>query len=194
MPSLSSLSLEQFDLKILEIGDTFSFDCGDDDLTEFFHKDAIPHKKELVGVTYCYYSKKDNEAIGFFTVSNNAIRTKGFKEQLDSRKQYPFYPAVKIGRLGVNKIYQGCGLGSQIMTMVKFAFTYSNKTGCRFITVDAYNSPPQLLFYEKNGFIFLTEKDKGYKTRELYFDLKPFRDSLDIEMDNLGEPISFSSR
>jgi hypothetical protein len=58
-----------------------------------------------------------------------------------------------------------------------------NKTGCRFIIVDSYNTNEALNFYKKNGFNFLfsTEEqektatdvsnDIQIKTRLMYFDL-----------------------
>ena len=42
----------------------------------------------------------------------------------------------------------------------------SNKTGCRYLIVDAYNSDIPLAFYKKNGFdyIFSTEEqEKDYR-------------------------------
>jgi len=39
----------------------------------------------------------------------------------------------------------------------------------RFITVDAYLSA--IPFYEKNGFIQLTEKDENEYTRLMFFDM-----------------------
>ena len=44
-----------------------------------------------------------------------------------------------------------------------------NKTGCRFLTVDAYAAA--VPFYEKNGFIPLNNEDVDSATRLLYFDL-----------------------
>jgi hypothetical protein len=56
-----------------------------------------------------------------------------------------------------------------------------NKTGCRFIVVDSYNTENALKYYLKNGFEFLfsseaQEKDNigsklELKTRLMYFDL-----------------------
>ncbi|MCQ2225529.1 MAG: GNAT family N-acetyltransferase, partial [Paludibacteraceae bacterium] len=48
--------------------------------------------------------------------------------------------------------------------------TIDNKTGCRFLTVDAYlDAVP---FYEKNGFSLLTTEDEDSTyTRLMYFDL-----------------------
>lgn len=53
------------------------------------------------------------------------------------------YPAILIGRLGVSSEYRGKGLniGSQILDFIKGWFrSFDNKTGCRFIVVDAYNN------------------------------------------------------
>ena len=75
-------------------------------------------------------------------------------------------------------------LGSQLIRFVKDWFrAEDNKTGCRFLVVDAYNSPKTLNFYQRNGFRFLhrdDEEEKSYyqinstriSTRLMYFDLK----------------------
>ena len=52
------------------------------------------------------------------------------------------YPAVLIGRLGVNCEFQNTPIhiGRQLMSFIKDWFRHEdNKTGCRFIVVDAYN-------------------------------------------------------
>lgn len=44
-----------------------------------------------------------------------------------------------------------------------------NKTGCRFIIVDAYQNA--IPFYERNGFVMLSSRDINDETRLMYFDL-----------------------
>jgi len=174
-----SANLFDYSFKVLEIGDKYNFDCGDSDLTEFFLNDAIPHKRELIGVTYFFYDKSSNLAISFFTVSNDAIRTDSFKNDLPEGKRYSFYPAVKIGRFGVNKEFQGQGIGTQMMSYIKWFFASTNKTGCRFLTVDSYNKPEILKFYnKKNEFTFLSEKDTNKQTRTMKYDLKLYSNKL----------------
>ncbi|MBN1603229.1 MAG: GNAT family N-acetyltransferase [Chitinispirillaceae bacterium] len=96
---------------------------------------------------------------------------KKFTKNIPYPKRYKYLPAVKIGRLGVDLKFSGKGLGSQIVLMMKNSFTTNNKTGCRFITVDAYNNPDTLNFYEKNDFEFFTSEDEQEDTRAMYFDL-----------------------
>ena len=56
-----------------------------------------------------------------------------------------------------------------ILRYLKNWFRINNKTGCRFLTVDAYAQ--SLSFYQKNGFKYLTDKDQEKNTRLMYFDL-----------------------
>jgi len=92
-------------------------------------------------------------------------------------KQRSHYPAVKIGRLAVSENYAHQGIGEQILQYVKALFAFGNRSGCRFLTVDAYADA--VPFYEsKGGFKFFTETDVNDDTRLLYFDLKPFKDAL----------------
>ena len=64
------------------------------------------------------------------------------------------------------------------MNLAKQFFTTENRTGCRLITVDAYNRPDVVTFYEKNGFRFLTSDDADKETRIMYFDLKRFKHNV----------------
>ncbi|MDE6769650.1 MAG: GNAT family N-acetyltransferase, partial [Muribaculaceae bacterium] len=96
------------------------------------------------------------------------------------------YPAVLIGRLGVSVDFQGSKyrIGAQIMNFIKEWFkSYDNKTGCRFILVDAVNNEHAIKYYERNGFrpLFprINDEKEFYhiseaeilRTRMYYFDL-----------------------
>ena len=65
---------------------------------------------------------------------------------------------------------KGKNIGTILLDFIKHIFVNDNKTGCRFLTVDAYADA--LPFYLKNGFVPLNDDDIGDKTRLLYFDLK----------------------
>lgn len=96
------------------------------------------------------------------------------RKTLPPGKHYGSYPAVKVGRFGVNKSHQRLKTGTDVMNYIKILFVdKQQKTGCRFTTVDAHNTDCVIKFYEKNGFKFLTVEDEGYDTRAMYFDLMP---------------------
>lgn len=152
-----------------------SFDCGDDDLNEYFHIDAALHKKELLTQTYyLHLSEYPSLALALLDFCNDAVHLGQYKGliDIDPRKQYRYLPAVKLTRFGVQTKFQGKNIGTQALNMVKRLFITDNRTGCRFLTVDAYNKPGVLSFYTKNGFQPFTDKDKNKVSRALFFDLK----------------------
>lgn len=149
------------------------FDCGNEDLNNFLRDDAKPFLEKYLAVTYLL-ERKERTAI-FFTLSNDKISATEFRrgERLFSNsffnklkgnfqrtKHRSDYPAVKIGRLGVDKEYQHHAdhLGSMTIDFIKEWMITDNKTGCCFITVDAYASA--VGFYLKNGFEFMGSKEQ----------------------------------
>ena len=156
-----------------------AFDCGDDDLNGFILTDAPLYRKEKLAVTYTVFEKSNhNHIVAFFSLSNDRIsisdfdsKTKynRFSRRFNNHKRLKSYPAAKIGRLGVSESLKGMNIGSMLLKFIKLYFTTDNKTGCRFITVDAYAAA--IPFYLRNGFVPLNEEDADEPTRLLYFDL-----------------------
>lgn len=153
------------------------FDCGDDDLNDFLHNSAKHYSNELMAVTNIL--ENNAETVAFFSVFNDRVAFSDFEDSTEfnkfrkafpNRKRISSYPAMKIGRLGVNVNYHGNGIGTDIINFLKKLFITDNRTGCRFITVDAYRD--SLPFYEKCGFRYLSCKDSAEDTRLMYFDLK----------------------
>ena len=164
------------------------FDCGDQDLNEFLSCDAILYSRQLLAVTYCL-DRKD-ETILYFALSNDKLAAieveKSFwrkiKKSFPHEKHRKDYPAVKIGRFAVNSKYQNTAehWGTEALNFIKQWMVSDNKTGCRFITVDAYKQA--VPFYQKNNFFFMgSEEEKRYNqelnnpdsesTFSMYYDL-----------------------
>lgn len=169
-------------LRLGEDDDRPPFDCGDDDLNEFFHTDSKAYSKELLAVTYVGYV--GDNPVAYFSVLNDAIMkedvdvpTSAFKRLqrfVPRAKRFRNMPAVKIGRLAVCSSEAGKGIRSDLLRFLKYWFTVNNKTGCRFMIVDAYNDSQVLKFYENNDFRFMTPMDEKSKTRIMYYDLIEF--------------------
>ena len=171
------------------------FNCGENDLDEFFAKDCLINQSRLLGKTYLFCLKEQPETIvTAFSLSNDSIRltnriTDEYKEQfLDDTdlhdKSLKRFPAVLIGRLGTNKDFAGQGYGTAIMDFIKVLFRTNNRTGCRFLIVDALNRTETLHYYEKNDFHYLIADERleakymgigvgrlPLNTRLMYFDL-----------------------
>ncbi|MGM9860429.1 MAG: GNAT family N-acetyltransferase [Muribaculaceae bacterium] len=183
-----------FTAEVAEYCDPFS--CLDHDLDDFFSKDAFLYESELLGKTYAWINVADpTKILALITLSNDSVKARfipgtarnRIQRSITNAKRGMNYPAVLIGRLGVASDFQGHGynIGSQILDFIKGWFrSVDNKTGCRFIVVDAYNNPKTLHFYERNGFklLYKTEQEeRGFlelqegetlATRFMFFDLK----------------------
>ena len=155
------------------------FDCGDTDLNDFFLNDALNYQNQLLAVTYVVEDLVQHEIVAFFSLlhdkisindlpSNNQWK-KNFKDKMPTGKRFSSYPAIKIGRLGINNAFQGKGIGSFLMDFIKGSYFDNANAGCRYITIDAYRQ--SLKYYEKNQFKFLTPIDIDQDTRAMYFDL-----------------------
>lgn len=163
------------------------FDCKDKDLNEFFHVDSKNGSKDLITVTYVV--EANGVLAAFFCVSNDSIRVEDtttskfrkIRSGITPSKKFSSMPAVKIGRLAT--LEKGTGLGTLILDLIKVWFTKGNKTGCRFIIVDARNSQKVINFYKRNGFDFLDTniQIKSGRTRLMFFDLFTFVKNADNE-------------
>lgn len=155
-----------------------SFDCGNPDLNEYFRVDAVLYKEALFTQTYCLQAiNPPSIVVALLDLCNDTVRFEKCKHVLgiDAEKQLHSIPAVKLTRLGVARQYQRMDVGTYLLNKLKWLFTSDNRTGCRFITVDAYNTPDVIRFYARSEFHPFTNKDSRKKTRALFFDLKRFK-------------------
>lgn len=178
---------------LAESEEMVGFTCGDQDLDEFFANDCFAYTKELLGKTYCYkLDENPQKVVCAFTLVNAGVRVsdlpnarkKKIEVNIPHAKALKDYPAVLVARLGVSEEFRSLHIGSDVLRFIKLWFLEPyNKTGCRFVIVDAYNEPATMAFYEHNGFktVFSTEQqEKEYRhlesdvalgTRLMYYDL-----------------------
>lgn len=172
--------LANYEIRKLGLNDRVrQFDCGDEDLNDFIINDAPLYRKTLLAMTYVLVQKETDRIVAYFSVANDRISIKDFPTNTDfnrfrkhkfvNEKRLKSYPAIKLCRLGIDKSIQGQQIGTFLIDFVSTLFITDNKSGCRFLTVDAYlNALP---FYLKNDFAFLSSKDENQHTRLMYLDL-----------------------
>ena len=162
------------------------FDCDDADLNGFLLEtdhtipNARHHAIELLAVTYLIEDLDADETIAYFSLLNDKIERditdttawNRLSRQLPNIKRRSSHPSVKVGRLAVSKKYKGQRWGEQILSLLKEWFTHDNKTGCRYITVDALRTAQG--FYEKCGFKILVTPEENDETVLMCYDLKQF--------------------
>ena len=178
-----------------------NFDCGDEDLNDFFNCDALAYTCQMLTRTYFFRHKQDKSVVCAFSFSASSIKTadlpgsrrKKVKEFIPREKSLKSYPAILIGRLGVAINYSGQGAGSQLIDIIKNLCLVAFPDCVRFLLVDAYNHPEVVGFYQKNDFtpVFSTEQQEkeAYKqissddlqTRYMFYDLMHWKNKISGE-------------
>lgn len=156
-----------------------SFNCGDEDLNDFILNESVRYRQARLAVTYVVEVKGTNKVVGFFSLANDRVSVSDFESKTEfnrfrrkrfvNEKRLKSYPAAKICRLGIDLSAKGQSLGTFLLDFIKSYFVVDNKTGCRFITVDAYTEA--VPFYVKNNFLPLSAEADTDHTKLLFFDL-----------------------
>ena len=174
------------------------FTCKDEDITEFFTQDYADYAYQLLGKSYCFVKSDTSEIVCAFTVANSSVKVDSLPPSLRNKinrkipnaKRRPQYPAVLVGQLAVSDLFSGHHVGDELLDFIKSWFIDPlNKTGCRYVIVDAVNHPKVFDYYQRNGFKFLFSSDEEewtflhnkvqepvtpvepMRTRLMYFDL-----------------------
>jgi len=172
------------------------FNCGDEELNDFFNNKSYSFKKQLLAMTCFFRHNENGKIVCAFSLSPNALkasdlpgsRKKKVREHVPREKTLQSYPAFLIGRFGVSKEFNRQGVGTQLLDFIKTYCIGNYPDFCRFLVIDAYNSPSVLKFYQKNNFstVFSTEEqereaykihpDEVLQTRYLFYDMIRWRD------------------
>lgn len=152
------------------------FDCGDEDLNNFLVEDAKGFLSKRIANSFIL--EDEGTIAAYFCLLNDKIskqevtnsQWKRIREKFPDGKKFSSYPAIKIGRFAVSTNHRGLSIGTKLMSLIKDMLdSDSNYSAFRFITVDAYLSAVN--FYEKNGFVKLTQKEENDHTRLMFFDM-----------------------
>ena len=170
----------------MEHNDASHFECASPELNDFLKEDALENQKELISKTYlCYHPHR---LVGYITFATDVLKAKEMrvKEHLEGIL-YAEYPAIKIGRLAVDKKYERKGVGRFLLLIaVGKALKISGEVGCRFITVDSKRE--SIEFYQKHGFE-LVKKHEKQNFPTLYLDIMPIikeMQPMDTKLDDFS--------
>lgn len=126
--------------------DRTTFDCGHEAMNAYLRTMANQHAKKGISITHILAENGMIKA--FYTLSNMQITNnhmiKGYPNDI---------PAILIGRIAINKPYQGQGLLKEVFIS---AFTHIKKmaqvSGIAFIVIDA-KTEQLAQYYQSLGFV-----------------------------------------
>ena len=154
-----------------EVAKCKDYSCKKDiDIENFFKSEYKDYNSQLLGKSYCFLTREEIPQLACaFSLANSSVRVDRLSNKkrnkinrgIPNAKRRSQYPAVLIGQLAIMDDFSGLDLGTKVLDFIKSWFIDPhNKTGCRYIIVDAINKEKVLKFYEKNGFKYIFASDE----------------------------------
>lgn len=135
------------------------FDCGEESLNTFLKNHAGQNARRDISRTFVALPADSNGVAGYYTLSSGSV---GFQDLPDKvAKRLPRYPVptAHLGRLAVDRGYQGKGLGGILLVdALKRVRETADQIGIHAVTVHALNQRARQ-FYESHGFQCLLDDD-----------------------------------
>jgi ribosomal protein S18 acetylase RimI-like enzyme len=105
--------------RVEALGDTHeraSFDCGDDVLDRYFRTQATEDIRRHIANCFVAVESASGRVAAYYTLSAVSLPFNHLPPEETRRlPRYPTVPAVRIGRLGVDRRFQGRGLASTML-------------------------------------------------------------------------------
>ena len=139
--------------------DRNAFTCGVESLDSYLKTQASQDMRSKANAVFVLVPEGNPSRIaGYFTLCSYGVSPGSIPEA--AKKHIPRYPVVSatlIGRLAVNKDFQGEGLGSILLAKALHkAYENASVVGSSMVVVDAIDDRA-VRFYEKHGFIRLPD-------------------------------------
>ena len=152
-----------------------NFRCGKDLLDNYFWIQAKQDVKRKLSACFVLVDNETGKISGYYTLSScsisNDLIPETFKKKLP--KSYLSIPTVLLGRLAIDKDFQGKGVGKLLLIdSLKRCYETSKSIEKSAVIVDPLDKQAEK-FYEKYGFINLPDSGKMFlpmKTIEELFE------------------------
>ena len=131
--------------------DRDSFDCGEEALDRYFKTQATQDIRRRVANCFVATESTSSVVAGYYTIASAGIPFVDLPPE-ESRRlpRYPSLPAVRIGRLAVDRRFQGRGLGEMLLLDV-MRRSMNLPPAIYALLVDAKNDRA-VAFYQPYGF------------------------------------------
>ena len=140
------------------------FDCGKELLNDYLKNQVRQDVKRKLSACFVLADSETKVIQGYYTLSNNSIPLSSFSEQIQNKlpKSYKSIPTTLLGRLAIDKKYQGNGIGKILLIdALKRSYGISNEIGSFGIIVDPIDDEAKN-FYQKYDFIERPDSKKMF--------------------------------
>ena len=156
--------MNRLSLPLSSLHNRNDFSCGNDMLDNYLKLQANQDIKRKL--TACFVLIENNSDIiqGYYTLSNNSIPLNDIPTKIQKRlpSSYTSIPTILIGRLAIEKKFQGKGIGKILLIdALNRCYEISKNIGSFAVIVDPIDESAEN-FYNKYGFIKLQDSGKMF--------------------------------
>ena len=144
------------------------FACGVEALDVYFARQVTQDVRRRASACYAAVQAKTDKVAGYYTLAAGGVPLTDLPEALTKRlPRYPSVPVARVGRLAVDKTFQGKKLGGALIADAAIRAMRS-EVAVFALVVDAKDDAAEA-FYLHHGF-----ERFGTKARQLIVSLKHF--------------------
>ena len=150
------MSGASFEVTLLDAAhDRATFNCGADPLNRYLREQVSQDVRRRV--TACFVALADEKRIaGYYTLASTSVLLTDLPASASKKlPRYPSVPAVRLGRLAVDRAFKGQGLGGALLADA-LARAARAEIAAYALTVDAKDEAAAA-FYRHHGFIALPD-------------------------------------
>jgi len=148
----NSDTFEKYLIEPLKKQNRAAFSCGNESLNKYLKEQASQDAKNHVAAPFVLINKISNTVIGYYTLSSMHILLNELPSEIIGKlPKYPHVPATLLGRLAVDKGYQGKKLG-EFLLMDALYKTLITEIATAAMVVDAIDDNA-ISFYKNFKFI-----------------------------------------
>lgn len=144
--------------------DRENFSCGKELLDQYFIRQAGQDVKRNLAACFVWPGETSGMIKGYYTLSSTSVSGNGipinYRKKLP--KSYTVVPAILLGRLAVDRQFQGQGIGRLLLVdALRRCVETSGSIGAFALVVDPLDDQARQ-FYAKYGFIALPDSGKMF--------------------------------
>ena len=135
------------------------FHCGEQALDQYFQTQVTQDVRRHIANCFVAVEAVTSHVAAYYTISAASIPLVDLPPEETKRlPRYPTVPAVRIGRLAVDRRYQGCGLGGALLADAA-SRAFKADAAAFTLLVDAKNDRA-VAFYQHFGFRVLASQPR----------------------------------
>lgn len=139
-----------------------AFSCGIEALDTYLRERARKEIQQRLAAVWVLFDAQDDRIAAYYTLSAVAIRRSTLPPEFTHRMaRYESYPATLIGRLAVDRTYQGRRLGAlALLDALRRSLAAARAVASVAVVTDAKDDSAQR-FYQRYGFMLLASEQHG---------------------------------